>query len=76
MPSFGPHSKANHADEQQALTREHHFSAVSHYLPAITESLEHYRQGQKEDTVLQQVSWYCQEGWPQAYSFHAYLKCF
>ena len=47
MPSFGPHSKANHADEQQALTREHHFSAVSHYLPAITESLAHYHQDRR-----------------------------
>ena len=52
-------------DEQQALTREHHVSAVSHYLPTTAECLEQYRQRQKENPVLQQVSQYCQEGWPQ-----------
>ena len=60
-------------DEQQALTREHHVSAVNHYLPTTAECLEQYCQRQKQDPVLQQVRQYCQEGWPQT---KGDLKCF
>jgi hypothetical protein len=54
----------NQYDQKHAQIMEHQISAISNHLPTSPESLEQYRQGQKEDPLLQQVSLYCQEGWP------------
>ena len=69
-------SPQDHSDEQRALNTEHHISAISQHLPTTAESLEQFRQRQKEDPVLQQVSRYCQEGWPETNSLHGDLKRF
>ena len=53
---------------------EHQISAISTHLPTSPESLEQYRQGQKEDPLLQQVSLYCREGWPNRDSLHGDIK--
>ena len=61
-------------NEHYAQFKGHQVSAISDHLPASPESFEQYCQRQQEDPLLQRVSQYCQNGWPEPETLKGDLK--
>ena len=66
--------KYSQTDEHHAQFTEQRVSAISDHLPTSPESLEQYRREQQEDPLLQRVSQYCQNGWPEPATLKGDIK--